>query len=332
MKRISLAAVLVAALCLVGSAQAQETVRITNIGHAYWAAPLYVAQHLKLFEKHGLKAEVTEVQGGPVALQAALTKNTDVSQVTFEHVLKAAVQGQRVVSIYRFASGPNTNILAKNEILSRTKGLSVPERVRALKGARVAMPSAAGSAEKMLEMLATKYGLSWPGDVRTMYLGGSPGSYVAAFKANQIDAAVIFEPTGVFVAQAGLGGTLVDLMRGEEPMFNDVLFLTLTSHPDTIAQKSGLLRKVTAVYDEAMRIIHEHPDQGKAVMAKEFTNLTPRDNAGVYEAMAATWPKNGRMDLGQAKRTIAYMTELGELKVGPGFDPTPLFSNELLAR
>lgn len=207
----------------------------------------------------------------------------------------------------------------------------MPQRVRALKGARVAMPSAGGSAEKMLEMLASKYGLRW-GDVRTMYLGGSPGSYVAAFKANQIDAAVVFEPTGVFLAQAGLGGTLVDLMRGEEPMFNDVLFLTLTAHPDFIAQKPGLLRKVTAVYDEAMRIIHERPDQGKAVMAKEFSNLTPEDNARVYEAMTATWPRNGRMDLGQAQRTIAYMTELGELKVGAGFDPTPLFSNELMAR
>jgi NitT/TauT family transport system substrate-binding protein len=332
MARFVLAALLAAALGIVGPAGAQETVRITNIGHAYWAGPLYVAQHLKLFEKHGLTAEVTTVQGGSLALQAALTKNADVAQVTFEHVLKAAVRGQRVVSIYRFASGPNTNILARNELLSRAKGLPVAERVRALRGARIAVPSAGGSAEKMLEMLATRYGLSWPGDVRTMYLGGSPGSYVAAFKANQIDAAVIFEPTGVFLAQAGLGGTLVDLMRGEEPMFNDVLFLTLTTHPDVIAQKAGLLRKVTAVYDEAMRIIHERPDEGKAVMAREFPNLSPEDNAKVYEAMAATWPRNGRMDLGQAQRTIAYMTELGELKVGAGFDPTGLFSNELLAR
>jgi NAD(P)-dependent dehydrogenase (short-subunit alcohol dehydrogenase family) len=77
-----------------------------------------------------------------------------------------------------------------------------------------------------------------------------------------------------------------------------------------------------------MSTIHERPDEAKAVMAEEFPNLTPEDNAMVYEAMAATWPRNARMNLGQAERTIASMTELAELE--GEVDPTPLFSNELM--
>ena len=332
MKRTCIAVALALGLWLPGAAHALETVRITNIGHGYWAGPLFVAQRLNLFEKHGLKAEVTTVKGGSLSLQTALTKQADVAQVTFEHVLKAASQGKRVVSIYRFAKVPNNSLLANNKIANGVKGASVADRVRALKGARVGVPSAGGSGEKMLQVLANKYGLTLPGDVQTVYLGADPGAYVAAFKRDQIDAAMMFEPTGTFLKQANLGTTLVDLIRGEEPMFSDVLFLTLTTHPDTIKEKPETLRKLTAVYDEALNILHNDKARGKALMAKEFPGLTPETNESTYDAMEATWAKDGRMDVGQAKRTMAYMSSLGGLNLPDDFDPSPYFSNDLMAK
>jgi NitT/TauT family transport system substrate-binding protein len=328
MKRSTIAAFVLGALMLPGKALALDTVKISNIGHAYWAGPLFVAQHYKLFEKHGLNAEVTTVKGGALALRSALTKGVDLTQVTFEHVLKAAAQGKRVVSFYRFAKSPSTNIVADNEILANARGKPIAERVRALKGARIAMPSAGGSNEKMLEMLGTVYGLDM-NTVKRFYLGGNTGSYLAAFKANQIDAALFAEPVGLLLTKAKLGGTLVDIMRGEEPRFNDVIFLTLVAHPDIIAKKPDILRKVCAVYDEALKIIKTQPEKGMAVMAKEFPKLTPEENAAVYKGMAATWSDNGKMNVAQAKRTMAYMLALGSLKLKAGFDPSPLFSNDL---
>jgi NitT/TauT family transport system substrate-binding protein len=328
MKRLSAVALSLSMLLFAGRAEALDTVKITNIGHAYWAGPLYVAQYYKLFEKHGLNAEVTEVKGGSLAFQAALTKGADLSQVTFEHVLKAASQGQRVVSFYRFGKAPANNIVANNEIMSRAKGKSVEERVLALKGARVALPSAGGSNEKMLEMLASVYGLDMK-TVERLYLGGNPGSYVAAFQGNQIDAAVYAEPVGLLVSKAKLGGTLLNVIQGEEPRFNDVIFLTLVAHPDIIAAKADILRKVCAAYDEALKIMHTQPEKGIAAMAKEFPSLSAEDNAAIYNAMLPTWPENGKMNAEQAKRTMAYMTALGDLDLKAGFDPAALFSNDL---
>lgn len=328
MKRLTAALFLLGAVLVTGNAQAQEAVKIANIGHAYWAGPLYIAQQYKLFEKHGLKAEVTEVKGGSLAFQSALTKSVDVAQVTFEHVLKAATKGQRVESFYRFGMAPANNIIANNEIMSRAKGKSVEERIRALKGARVAIPSAGGSNEKMLEMLATVYGLDM-NTVKRLYLGGDPGSYVAAFKTNQIDAAVYAEPVGLLVEKSKLGGTLLNVINGEEPRFNDIIFLTLVAHPDVIAERPNVLRKVSDAYDEALKIMHEEPEKGIAAMAKEFPRLSPEENAEIYKAMLPTWPKNGKMNVEQAKRTMAYMTALGELETKTGFDLAALFTNKL---
>jgi NitT/TauT family transport system substrate-binding protein len=328
MKRLSTAVFLLSMLLFTGKAFALDTVKITNIGHAYWAGPLYVAQYYKLFEKHGLNAEVTTVKGGSLAFQAALTKSADLTQVTFEHVLKAASKGQRAVSFFRFGKAPANNIVANNEIMAKAKGKSVEERIRALKGARVAVPSSGGSNEKMLEMLASVYGLDM-GTVKRLYLGGDPGSYVAAFKANQIDAAVYAEPVGLLVSKAHLGGTLLNVIKGEEPRFNDVIFLTLVAHPDIIKEKADILRKVCAAYDEALEMMHKQPEKGIAAMAKEFPTLSAEDNASIYNAMLPTWPENGKMNIEQAKRTMAYMTALGDLDVKANFDPSSLFSNEL---
>ena len=109
-----------------------------------------------------------------------------------------------------------------------------------------------------------------------------------------------------------------------------VLFLTLTTHPDNLTKNAGLLRKISAVYSDAMRIIHENPAQGKAIMAKEFSNLTKEANEQVYESMLSVWTKDGRMDEGQARRTMAYMGGLGGLKVSKDFDPKRYFSNAML--
>src|ERR1700722_11414732 len=60
-----------------GEVRAQEPGRITNIGHGYYAGPLYVAIREKLFEKQGLKPDVTFVKGGALVLQSVLSKDAD---------------------------------------------------------------------------------------------------------------------------------------------------------------------------------------------------------------------------------------------------------------
>lgn len=328
MKRLSVVTLCLCLLAFAGKAQALDSVKIVNIGHAYWAAPLYIAQYYKLFEKHGLNADVTTVKGGSLSLQAALTKGADVAQVTFEHVLQAGAKGQRVVSFYRFGSAPANNIVVSNAIMDAAKGKPIADRILALKGARVAVPSAGGSNEKLLEMMGAVYGLDMK-NVQRVFVGGDPGSYLAAFQSKQIDAAVFAEPVGTLVKKAKLGDTLVDIAAGDEPRFNDVIFLTLVSHPDIIAQKKDILKRVSAAYDDAMKIIHNEPDKGIAAMAKEFPNLSPEDNASVFKAMVATFPKDGKMNIDQAKRTMAYMQALGDLEVKPDFDASKLFTNDL---
>ncbi|HKF94216.1 MAG TPA: ABC transporter substrate-binding protein, partial [Gammaproteobacteria bacterium] len=177
------------AACIMASwAAYAEPVKITNIGHGYFAAALYVAKQEKLFEKYGLEPEISYVQGGALALQATLTKQADVGVLSYEHVLTVAVQGKRIVSFYNVANRPVNNVIANDELMKDSEKLSIEAKVKRLNGMRVAMPSANGSGEKMLGVLARKYGLTLPGDIKSVYLGAEAGAYVAAFQRGLVDA------------------------------------------------------------------------------------------------------------------------------------------------
>jgi NitT/TauT family transport system substrate-binding protein len=319
--------IVAAAMMLAGAANA-ETVKITNIGHGYFSGALYVAVQEKLFQKYGLEPEISYVQGGALALQSVLTKQVDVGILSYEHVLTVAAQGKRIVSFFNIANRPVNNVIASDKLMAGASKLSVEEKIKRLKGQRVAMPSANGSGEKMLGVLAKKYGLTLPGDITSVYLGAEAPSYVAAFQKDLIDAALPFEPAGVLVQQAGKGKIYLNMMNGEIPEFRDILFMTLATHPDIIKEKPELLRKVAQIFADAQKILKDDPKRGKALMAKEYPTMTAETNNLAYDTVSQIWTRDGRMTEAQARATYAYLQPKGPAKIN--FPST--FTNQFLPK
>ena len=191
-----------------------------------------------------------------------------------------AVQGKRIVSFFNIANRPVNNVIASDKLMAGSEKLSIAEKIKRLKGQRVAMPSANGSGEKMLGVLAKKYGLTLPGDISSVYLGAEAPSYVAAFQKDLIDAALPFEPAGVLVQQAGKGKIYLNMMNGEIPEFRDILFMTLATHPDVMKEKPEMLRKVAQVFTEAQKILKDDPKRGMAIMAKEYPSMDAGNQCG----------------------------------------------------
>ena len=320
---------LVLALCscmiFIASAGAQEVVKIVNIGHGYFSGPLYVAMHEGLFEKHGLKPEITTVKGGSLAYQAVFTHAADFGILSYEHILTGASQGRYLTAIFSIADRPLNNVVGNNALIEANKGKSLKERVLALKGHRIGTPSAGGSGEKMLGVLARDYGLKLPGDVELVYLGGNPAAYVGAFRNKVIDAGMPFEPAGVLLEQNHLGGTLINIMSGEVEAFRNIIFMTVSTYPEMLKQKPELARKVAAVFADAQKILLD-PARGKKIMGEEFSKLSPEANAKAYETVSQIWTKDGRMSLEGAKKVFAYLKPKGEKKI----DYSMTFTNDFL--
>jgi NitT/TauT family transport system substrate-binding protein len=313
---------------LIAGVACAEPVKITNIGHGYFSGALYVAVQEKLFQKYGLEPEISYVQGGPLALQAVLTKQADVGILSYEHVLTVAVQGKRIVAFFNIANRPVNNVIASDKLMEGSEKLSVEEKIKRLRGQRVAMPSANGSGEKMLGVLAKKYGLTLPGDISSVYLGAEAPAYVAAFQKDLIDAALPFEPAGVLVQQSGKGRIYLNMMNGEIPEFRDILFMTLATHPDTMKERPEMLRKVAQVFLEAQKILKDEPKRGAAIMAKEYPSMTAETNEEAFKTVSQIWTRDGKMTEAQARATFNYLQPKGVAEV----DFPSTFTNDFLPK
>lgn len=326
----AIAGVLAAAAVLwAGAARAADTVRIVNIGHGYWAGPLYVAEAERLFAVHGLAAEVTTVKGGSLAFQALFTKDADVAMLNYEHIVQALAKGRRAVAVYRMIRRPVNNVIIKTEIADKSAGLDIAERVRRLKGLRIGLPSAGGSGEKMLGVLARKYGLHYPGDIDTVFLGSEPGPYVAAFKRGLIDAALPVEPTGILIEQEGLGKIYINLMTGEVPEFDDLITMVLAVHPDMLETNPRLIAKVAAAFDDAMALLKNNPTRGKEIMRKIFPTLSAAAQDATYRTLLQIWTDNGRMSAAEGQRVVDYLLGRPE-GGGPSINVPLTFTNKFL--
>lgn len=318
-----------AALLWAGDAPAADKIRIVNIGHGYWAGPLYVAEAENLFAVHGLTADVTAVKGGPLAFQALLNKDADVAMLNYEHIVTALANGRRVVAVYRMINRPVNNVIIRTELAAASAGLDMGERVRRLKGLRIALPSAGGSGEKMLGVLARKYGLRLPGDINTIYMGSDPGPYLAAFKRGLIDAALPVEPTGILIEQEGLGKIYINLMTGEVPEFDNLITMVLAVHPDLMESNPKLIANVAAAFDAAMTVLKKNPARGKEIMRQRFPNMTPQSQDATYRTLLQIWTDNGRMAAADGQRVYNYL--LGGDKPGPpAIDIQLTFTNKFL--
>ncbi len=323
----SLASLAVAILGAAAAVAVAEPVRIVNIGHNYYAAPLYIAQSEKLFQKHGLEPTVTVVQGGPLALQAVMSGDADLGLLSYEHVLQAAVQGKQVVSFFNLVARPGSNVIASNAMMDAMKGKTVAERVAALKGKRVGVPSQGGSGDKLAQALIETQGMK-PADIRMVFSGSDSGAYVAALKRDLIDVAFVAEPTGLMVKEAGAGGMYLSFTAGEIPGFNDMIYMSLATTPEALARKRELMTKVTAVFADAQRILKSDPERAIAIMKKEYPEMSDKMNRDVFALMSPAWSADGRMTVAQAKATADYLKPTGP----HALDFPKTFSNDYLPK
>ena len=63
-------------------------------------------------------------------------------------------------------------------------------------------------------------------------------------------------------------------MSGEVPEFRDLIFMTVTAHPDTDRREARPAAKVALAFGEAQRLLKTDPKRGKALLAKEYPTMT----------------------------------------------------------
>jgi len=144
---------------------------------------IFVTKEAKLFEKHGLDAEVIIVQGSGVGSKALIGGSIQISPVATPTVINADLAGSDMVILAHTMPGVVHALMVKPEI----------KRVEDLKGKKIGVTTFGSLTDFLVRHIAKKKGLNPEKDLTLIQIGGD-NERIAGLKQGSLDGASLSYP------------------------------------------------------------------------------------------------------------------------------------------
>ena len=221
---------------------------------------LYVGQHAGIFEKHGLKLNVSAAGGDTQAFAAVLGKSAQF-----------AIGDATMAQMSRERGGPGMvvgAVIQRAHFFGVSKTLDKITDPQQFKGLTVTTSPDPNTnyavTKKMLEENGLKVG------VDTKIIEVTPGTEIGSMLAGQSDMAITYQPN---VAAAEMQGAKIvwDFATYMGP-FNNTGIMVLEEYVKT---SPDVVQALVTAFEEASRLQYSDPDFAKEVAQKEFPDLAP---------------------------------------------------------
>ena len=304
---IFLSILMVFSVCLVGCKGKKDVVRLNEVTHSVFYAPLYVAINLGYMEDEGIKIELNSGQGSDVSMAALLSGNADI-----------ALLGPETV-VYVHAEGSTNHPMVFGQLTKRDGSFLVSRTPiedfdwsTDLVGKSVIAGRRGGMPAMTFEWLCNKNGLTNGSNI-TLDLETSFGAMVPTFQGGSGDFCTMFEPTATEYQNAGLGYIVASVgeYSGEIPY---TCFMAsrsyMSKYPDKI---KGFLRAIEKAYTYIMT--HSNEDVAQALLAS-FDGSTVESLAIAVESYKAidAWMATPAMTEASYKRLLEVLRHSGTLE------------------
>ena len=178
-------AILVLALAGAGHAQNKPLkkvrVGVPSVGVANII--IFIAKEGKLYEKHGLDAEVITVNGSGIGSKALISGGIDIIPIATPTVIAANLAGADMQILAHTMPGVVHAMMVKPEI----------KRVEDFKGKKIGVSSLGSLTDFLVRTIARKKGLNPDRDLTLIVMGGD-AERLTALRAGAVDAAAMSHP------------------------------------------------------------------------------------------------------------------------------------------
>lgn len=187
-----------------GSGSKSE-LKIAMYPGAFQTLPVVLAEKLGFFKKHGLEVQLLNVQGGPAATSAVLSKSADVMLNALDNVTlaRAAANGPDFVIVSGNTNKQINSLLVRDGMPTPSLSQGYPQLMRDFKGKKIGVPARGSALENIVRIMLKAGGVDPDKDVTWVALGTAP-AMAAGVASGQIDAILMPEP---FITQ------LVDVQK-----------------------------------------------------------------------------------------------------------------------
>lgn len=153
---------------------------------------IFFAKEAKLFEKHGLDAEVVVMSGSGIASRALVAGSVQVSPIATPSVMNAVLAGSDMVILAHTMPGVIQALLTRREI----------KKTEDLKGKTIGVTTFGSLTDFLMRHLAKKKGLNPDKDFLLLQVGGDADRLIA-LKQGKIPAAALGFPAMALAQREG---------------------------------------------------------------------------------------------------------------------------------
>jgi ABC-type nitrate/sulfonate/bicarbonate transport system substrate-binding protein len=153
---------------------------------------IFFTKEAKLFEKHGLDAEVVVMQGSGIASRALVGGSVEISPIATPTVINAVLAGSDMVILAHTMPGVVQSLMVKPEI----------KKAEDLKGKAVAVTTFGSLTDFLVRHLAKIKGLNPDKDFALLQIGGD-AERLLALRQGKVHAAALSHPAFILAQRAG---------------------------------------------------------------------------------------------------------------------------------
>jgi ABC-type nitrate/sulfonate/bicarbonate transport system substrate-binding protein len=212
---------------------------------------IFFAQEAKLFEKHGLDAEVVVVNGSGIASRALVAGSVAISPIATPTVMNAVLAGSDMVILAHTMPGVVQSLMVRPDI----------KRTEDLKGKTVAVTTFGSLTDFLVRHLARLKGLNPDKDFALLQIGAD-ADRLLALRQGKVPAATLSHPAFVLAQRAGFT-VLWDFFKEVDYPWSEIA--TTRTH---IKQDRDMVMRYMRAHLEGIAQFKKDPEFAKKVIKK----------------------------------------------------------------
>jgi len=236
---------------------AEERIRIAYGAVSVQSGLVWIAKQKNLFAKYNLSPEIVYIPGGTTNIQALVSGNLDLSQLTGAPGVAANLEGADIVYIACFMDKLNYQLVVRPEIKTTAD----------LKGKKLGISRFGSAADFGLRVMLKRLGLDPTKDVAILQVGDEPARS-AAVQAGNIDGTVMNSPFGAQAEKLKLN-IVADSVKMGIPFFGTGMLGSRRVLERDEAKVLNLMR----AYLEAIKVL-KNERAASMQMLSQFTRVS----------------------------------------------------------
>jgi ABC-type nitrate/sulfonate/bicarbonate transport system substrate-binding protein len=271
----------------------------------------YIADDLKLWEKHGVRIKTVRISGIG-AMNAVISGSADFTQSSGSAITRAASRGQHLLGIVGTINRPSVQVVLRKDLAAGFDPKApIEKRVAALRGRTIAVDAINSVIHAYVRYIAKRSGFD-PEEIRIAVL--QPPNMLAALKTRQIDGFAMAPP---WVQKPLLDGDAVMIASGPDgdpaelsPFANTLV----ATKPDTCVKRKALCEGIGQTFREAVGVMFDRPNEALALLKKRFPQIDDRQLAVAFKDIRKITPRDLRLSAAGFENAERFNIEAGLLK------------------